>query len=682
MNPGSRIRMKDKRNLVLASIAGAAILLGGCGKSSVDTAQAAAPADTSAKPANAFPGLDADMQRTFKEESSFYKFKTAADFVADTKGLNWEDGAGLPSFADPAAKKGGTLTIPIPDFPGTLRSIGPNSNASFREFLADYTLPALVRFNPNAPGKIEPELAVAWAVDRPSKTVYFKLDPDAKWSDGIPFTSDDVLFNWYLFRSPLLNDPWLNDYYHKTFAAFTIYDAHTFSVTLTEVRPDIVARIGDPDAAMPLYPKHFFKDFGPDWAQKYDWRIMPTTGAYTIKEEDIRRTTSITLSHVKDWWAENKPWAKGRFNPDKIRLSVIRDPDKTIEAFFHGDLDVFPSNSLSSQVWYTKFPDSQPTIASGFTVKTTFYNQLPPPDWGLWINTAKPPLDNLDVRLGVEFATNFALVCQQYFRGDAVLQQTDDDGYGWDVNPNVRPRPFDPAKARAYFAKAGFTQQGSDGVLANAKGERLSFTITTTYKRYLDILIILKQEALKAGLEFNIEALDETTGFQKELEKKHDISFGCFNRPADMYPRFWEIDSGDNAYDVPYLPDHSPNPARKLKTSTNNLYSLADYDLDQIIKAYDKTETMDEVKVLAAKAEQRFFDDAVWVNGWKLPFFRSAYRPWVKWPKDFCAMQARDTFQHWGMWIDEDEKKADLALLDEGKTLPRQILIYDKFKQP
>ncbi|HEY5227053.1 MAG TPA: ABC transporter substrate-binding protein, partial [Opitutaceae bacterium] len=532
----------------------------------------------------------------------------------------------------------------------------------------------------DAPGRIGPEIATSWAVDRPNKTVYFKLDPDAKWSDGVPFTTDDIVFSWYLFRSPLLNDPWLYDFYHKTYAGITIYDAHTFSATLTEMRPDIVARIGDPDAAMPPFPRHFYKDFGPDWVGKYDWRIQPTMGAYEIKEEDIRRTSSVTMTHVKNWWAADKPFAKGRLNPDKIRLVVIRDPDKAVESFLHGDIDIlYP---VTTQDWYSKVPDNQATVESGFTVKTTFYNRIPPPDWGLWLNTSKPGLDDLNVRLGIEYASNFALVCQQYFRGNATRQNTNSDGYGWDTNPAVRPRPFDPEKAREYFAKAGYTVQGPDGILTNAHGDRLAFTITLTNKIYQDVLVILKQEALKAGLEFNIEVLDETTGFQKELEKKHDITLNGFNRAVDMYPRYWETLSGDNAYDVPYLPDHSPNPARKIKPSTNNLFVLADYDMDQMIKKYDKTETMEDLKAQAALIEQRIYDDAVWVNGWKLPFLWTAYRPWIKWPKNFGPMQSREPFQFWQVWIDQDEQKRDLAAKDAGQALPKQVLIYDKFKEP
>jgi microcin C transport system substrate-binding protein len=383
---------------------------------------------------------------------------------------------------------------------------------------------------------------------------------------------------------------------------------------------------------------------------------------------------------VRNWWAEDKPWAKGRFNPDRIRLLVIRDPDKLVEEFIHGDIDMlYP---ITTHVWYDKLPATEASVASGFTVKATFYNRIPPPDWALWLNTALPPLDDLNVRLGIFYATNFDLVCQQFFRGDSVRQKTASDGYGWDPNPAVKPRPFDPDKAREYFAKAGYTQQGPDGVLMNAHGQRLSVTITTIYKSYQDVLVILKQEALKAGLEFNLEVLDATTGFEKEEDKRHEITLTSFQRQVDMYPRYWESFSGANAYDVPYLPDGSPNPARKIKKSTNNLFSLADYDLDQMITAYDKTETMDQVKVLAAKIEQRIYDDAVWVNGWKEPFYWLAYRPWVKWPKDFDPVQSRDPEQFWLMWIDQDEQKADLEAKAEGRGLPPQILTYDKYKEP
>jgi microcin C transport system substrate-binding protein len=667
--------MHSKRHSILSSFALAALIMSGCGKQADQPAvQSEAPPAT-----GAFPGMEADLQRTLKEQSSFYFFKAASDLAKDTQGLKWEDGSDLPPLGDPSAKKGGTLNVWIPDFPGTFRTLGPDSNSSFRQWLLDYTSMDFVRYYPNQAGKIYPELATSWAVDTAHATVYFKLDPDARWSDGVPFTTDDVVFSWYLFRSPHLDDPWLSNYFSTTFSALTVYDAHTFSLTLKEMRPDIVVRAGASDQAMPPFPKHFFKDFGPGWVQKYNWRICPTVGAYTFREEDVKRTSSVTLSHVKDWWGENKRFNVGRFNPDRIRLNVIREPDKAFEAFLRGDLDVFP---LTTVLWYDRLPDNSPSVTSGFTVKATFFNRIPPPDFGLWINEAVPPLDNVNIRLGIQYASDFDLVCKQYFRGDAVVQKTPSDGYGWDVNPSVKPRPFDPAKAREYFAKAGYTQQGPDGVLTNAQGRRLSFTITSTYRQYQDVLVILKQEALKAGLEFNVEVLDETTGWQKTQEKKHEITLAAFQRTVDMFPRYWDFFAGDNAYDVPYLPDGSPNPARKIKVSTNNLSEIANFKMDQLIHQYDKAETMEQVKALSFQIEQMLYDDAAWVNGWKRPYYRVGYRPWVKWPADFNVMQSTDEYQFWMMWIDPDIQKDALAAKAEGRSLPKQILTYDRFKEP
>lgn len=657
------------RHCLFSALALGALALGGCGRPSPQPPAAA-------RPANGFPGMEADLKRTLSEQADFYVFRTPADFARDTRGLSWEDGSDLPEFADLSAKKGGTLTEWLPDYPATLRTIGPDANGFFRPFLLDYVALNYVRPHPNLPGKYFPELASAWAVDRTNKTVYFKLDPRARWSDGVPMTTDDVVFSFYFNRSKYLNEPWYNDFYTKYYRRLTVYDAHTFAVTLKELIPDIVDKAG----YNAPFPKHFFTDFGPGWNERYNWRICPTTGAYTVRPEDIRRQVSITLSHVPNWWAADRRFMRGRFNPDRVRFVVIRDPDKAFEAFVRGDIDILPVNS--PQLWYDRLPDTHPSVASGFTVKAVFYNQIPVPDIGLWINEAKPLLDNRDVRIGIAYASDFDLVCRQYFRGDAVRQKTRSDGYGWDVNPAVRPRPFDPVKARESFARAGFTRQGPDGILVNGQGQRLAFTITTPYRRFADVLAILKQEALKAGLDFNIEVLDTTTAFEKVDQKQHDIALIAMSRAVEMYPRYWEFYAGVNAYDVPYLPDGSPNPARKLRPDTNNMTSTAIPELDRLIGLYDKAESMEQVKALAARIEAIIAADGSWVPGWKQPFLRLAYRPWVKWPADFAPMQSLDSEEFWTFWIDQDLEREALEAKAAGRSLPPQILTYDRYKEP
>jgi len=53
----------------------------------------------------------------------------------------------------------------------------------------------------------------------------------------------------------------------------------------------------------------------------------------------------------------------------------------------------------------------------------------------------------------------------------------------------------------------------------------LSFTITTIYKRYTDVLVILSRKA-EGGLEYNLEGPRRDRGGPKNSAKKHEIDLG------------------------------------------------------------------------------------------------------------------------------------------------------------
>ena len=626
--------------------------------------------------------MEADLARTLKVQSSFYVFKTAADLPAN---LRWEDGSEHPEFADPQAKKGGTFTTTIADFPRTLRTIGPDATGGIRAYLLDYVEPGLVDPHPNLPGVAFAGIARDWAVVPEAATVYYRLDPQARWSDGRPLTTDDIVFTFYFLRSPHLRAPWYNDFYARNFRQLVVYDQRTFALVHPERKPDLVVRFGN----FTPYPRHAYQDFGPDWIDRYQWRTLPKAGPYELREKDIEKGRALTLTRIKDWWAADKRFYRGRFNPDRYRLEVIRDPDKAVEAFARGNLDFIPLGT--PKYWYETLPESHPEVAAGRIVRFKFYHRVPQPDWGLWINRAKPPLDQLEVRLGLHHATNMDLVCSQFFRGDAVRLQTRSDGYGWRMHPTLAPRPFDPVKAREHFARAGYTRQGADGVLINAAGQRLSFTLTTGRQELRDLLPILKQEALKAGLELKLEVLDRTTGFKKTQEKNHDIGLLALSRSVELYPRYWEIYHGANAYADAYTQDgrfvpvatgSTPNPQpREVKVQTNNMTMTFLPELDRLIEAYDRAETLEEIKRLAVRIEELIFADAAWVNGWSTPFYRGAYWRYVKWPQGFNTMQSRTQEEHFVHWIDPDEKKEVEAARRTGRTYPAALQVFDQFRE-
>ena len=615
------------------------------------------------------PDVTAEMQAFYDDNPEFFSFKTLADLPAD---LVWENGGDLPDIGSPEAKKGGTFNYFLADFPRTLRRVGPDANGPFRGWILDFMVPGLANGHPNFDGYY-PALAEKWSISPEDNTVYFKLDKEATWSDGVPITADDYMFMFFFYRSPHIVAPWYNNWYGTQYNNITRYDDHTISISIPNAKP----HFEDNMLSLSPIPKHFYKELGVDYTDRYQWRFVPTAAAYVVHDKDIKKGRSIGLTRLKDWWAKDKKYFRNRFNVDKIRLTVIRDNSKDFEAFKRGDVDLHRLNT--SELWYEKLPDSDEDVQAGYMEKSIFYNDIPRPTYGLWINTSRPLLDNNDVRVGIHYASNWKLVIDKFFRGDYQRMQTSADGFGKATHPTLRARTFDLNKAQDAFAKAGFTERGPDGILVNDKGARLSFTITTPYSNLGDVLTILKEEAIKAGLELRIEILDMTAGFKKANEKKHDIQFTALN-VGGRYPRYWETYHSENAYDKAFLDDGSINPERKLKVQTNNIETLADWNIDQLINRYRAAKNEDELIETARELEVALKQHASFVPGFIQGYERSAHWRWLKFPADFNVKKAHYVYEYQLFWIDEKDKEKTRAAMKAGEKLPLNINIYDQYK--
>ncbi|MEO0444904.1 MAG: extracellular solute-binding protein [Verrucomicrobiota bacterium] len=609
-----------------------------------------------------FPPYDntEEVQAFYGSQPERYVFATLDDLPKD---LTWDDGMDLPDLGSPNAKKGGTSYWSLPDFPRTLRRYGPDSTGSFRTYILDDVTMKLAHRHPNVEGYF-PGLAKEWAVDKENATIYAKINPDARWSDGVPVTTDDIAIVWYILTSDYAEAPFAKHYIETKYKRLTIYDKHTFAITTTAKHPDLEIVILDNGAL----PAHFFKEFGPDFVQRYQWRFWPTTGPFIILPEDIKKGRSIALSRLDSWWAKDMKFWRNRYNEDRIEFSVIRDPEKTFEAFKKGDLDMARLNL--AKYWYERLPDDDPLVAKGYIHKYTFYNKVPLPSYGFWINTAKPLLDNIHVRQGIHYATDFDLVNRKIFRGDWKRLNTMSDGYGDLTHPSLRYREFSVEKAREKFAEAGFTIPGPDGILTNEKGERLSFTLTTGYKNFADSLTVIKQQALKCGLEFNLEMLESTAAFKKAQEKNHEISFaGLGHFPTEIYPRYYDFWHSETAYED-----------GKLKPQTNNMTSSVIEGMDELITAYDKTFEHEKKRELAYVIQEKAWEHAAWVPAIAPPTYRVGSWRWVQWPEDFNVKRSSLEREFYVHWLDDSLREETQTAMKEEQTFSPTIKTFDQFK--
>ena len=176
-----------------------------------------------------------------------------------------------------------------------------------------------------------------------------------------------------------------------------------------------------------------------------------------------------------------------------------------------------------------------------------------------------------------------------------------------------------------------------------------------------------------------MEILDGTTTWKKAQEKKHDILFSAFGVGAEMYPRYWETYHSVNAFDEPFLPDGSPNPDRSLKTQTNNLVSMANLEMDEKIEAYRASESADEMIRLAYEMEEILYENASFVPGFVMPFYRWAAWRWLQYPEEGNVKIAGGPGEYFLGWIDEEFKDQVEKAQRSGETFKPIIEVYDQF---
>ncbi len=601
------------------------------------------------------------------EFPKFFQFKSLEDLPSD---LAWEDGSDLPEIGSPKAKKGGTSYGTIQDFPRTLRTIGPDSNGSFRTLLLDDVAVLIAHRHPNI-DEIGPNgfryiagLAKEWAIDKANQTVYVRIDPNARWSDGEPITADDFLFKFFFMHSSYIKAPWYNNFYNRFFSGITKYDELTFSVRVSVDKPNFATYVLED---IPV-PEHFYGELGDDFPERYQWRFAPTTAAYILEDEDIRKGESLTFTRLEDWWAKDKRNFRYRFNYDKRHITVVRDVAKAFEMFKKGELDA--ASLTLAEYWYDKLPDDDPLVERGLVKKAVFYNQRPRPPYAMWINRDRPLLNDRNIRLGIQYASSWQFVIDKYFRGDYQRLNHTAIGYGPFTHPEIKAREFSVDKALEHFAKAGFTERGPDGILVNDAGTKLSVSLTTGYTTLKDALTIIKEEAAKAGLELRLQIMDSTAGFKLAMEKQHEIHFMAWGYGAEMYPRYWETFHSINAY----------NPDGSIKTQTNNLNSMNIPELDDLIDAYRASTDSGEMIKMAHNMEEIIHNDASVVPAFQIPFYRIGYWRWRYYPDDFNLMISESSSEFALSWMDVEEKRRTLRALRSDETFEKSIKVFDQYK--
>jgi len=533
----------------------------------------------------------------------------------------WTTNLGEPRIGDPAALKGGTFNYFISAYPLTFRLLGPNSNDSFSAWNRAYSMMfTLVGRHPVTDAHI-PWMATHWWVAADGKTVYFKLDPDARFSDGTKITAADYVFCHEMMRSKEILDPYYNNYAETYFAAVEAIDPLTLKVVgaTQSWRP-----LDDFGVLWPV-PRHIEK-LGPQWVKEANLRRQVVPGPYVVTEAVPGER--IVFTRLKDWWGRDKFYFRGLYNVDRIVLKVVPSAN-VFDYFKKREIDFM--TVIFAKMWATELGFD--AVAKGWVHRKQEYLEAPDGIYGLHMNLAAPFFANKDVRKAMQHLLPFEELNSRLMHNSYVRKVSAFEGTRY-ANPALKPYEFSPEKAQEHMKRAGFAARGPDGILVDAANRRASFTLTYGSKLVEPYLTVIQQIYAKGGVEIKLDLLEPATAFNRAIERKYEMILQ--SRSATLYP-------------APYQYFHSDF---AKESGNNNLWGFGREDADKLIDVYrfslDAAARVDAMHNLDAIIQ----DEAFYIPFWTAPYLRFLYWDDLCFPKTYFPKRTQQPVQWQVFWID------------------------------
>jgi peptide/nickel transport system substrate-binding protein len=278
-------------------------------------------------------------------------------------------------------------------------------------------------------GKLRPSVAESWKAM--SDTVWeFKLRRDVKFQNGEPLSAAAVKFTLERILNPANRIPWLSQ-----LGPITRIDAvDDFTVRITTAEP--VATLPENTLIAYLVPPKYFQEVGRERFAR------EPIGSGPFKFKDMDPLTHFTVTTFPESWR----WGGKKPGLDQVTWKKIPEDATRVAAFRAGEVDVadaVPPEQAERLKTARAAIISQP-IAQTLTINLR--------------STWDTPLKNKKVRQALNYAVDKESIIKNILLGNATLsngQLVGPDAFGY--NPDLKPFPYDPQKARQLLAEAGYS---------------------------------------------------------------------------------------------------------------------------------------------------------------------------------------------------------------------------------
>ncbi|MFF0771557.1 ABC transporter substrate-binding protein [Nonomuraea wenchangensis] len=518
---------------------------------------------------------------------------------------------GTTNTAGPGTpKSGGTLILgengqepPCLDPHGNASSDGPVSTVP----VAD----SLVWFD--ADGKIQPWLADSWEISDDGLTYTFKLRQGVKFHDGAVWNAEALKTNFEHMRDPATKSP-LAASYIAPYKDAKIVDEHTLEVRLSSpYRPflDILAQ-------------GYLGMISPKQIKESPQSICEhPIGSGPFVFDKWTKGQSITYHRNPDYnWGPKSAKHTGPAYLEKLEIRFLAEDAARYNALAAGEvhaIDFTPPQNVE---------DVKANPDLGFLTAIR-----PGHPMSFWLNTSRPPFDDLRVRRALLAAVDRDSIIKGISFGQYQVAQgfvtTSTPGYAQGLSGTIK---HDEALANKLLDEAGWTARDKDGIRLK-DGKRLTayFPIAANFPaQRMQIAVQTQAAARKIGLDIQIQTPPEQELTDRSAKGDYDLSSGL-----------WATNTADVLW-IQYSSKNITTPERRGQ----NVARLKDPKLDELL---EQARSAQDPAELYNQAQARLLDLVP-----AIPFYDDP-RPvaYHKKVRDLAFTPAYPSPYFYDTWLDE-----------------------------
>ncbi|MDQ6673197.1 MAG: ABC transporter substrate-binding protein [Chloroflexota bacterium] len=317
---------------------------------------------------------------------------------------------------------------------------------------------------------VEPALATSWETSADGLTWTFHLRPDVKFSDGTPLTSNDVKVSIDLARGGQ-RTVWKDNY--KAIKDIQTPDPMTVNIILGQPHAPLLSEL----AMFPAWIMQADKATAteaPGYDDAMNWASKGTGGYYT---ESWKKGDPVILKRNPYYW-KNTPAV------DEVDIEYVPDDNTRVLKLQGGEVDVvdFVPFSQIDQL------NAQPGVkAQNFPIQQTTM---------VILNVTKPPLNDINVRQALNYATDKTAIINSVYFGQAQPMNAPIP-MGTYVDTESPGYPYNLDKAKALMAASSVPD-----------GFTLPMIVSNNNQDRVNTAIILKDEWVKIGVNVDVQQLE------------------------------------------------------------------------------------------------------------------------------------------------------------------------------